>query len=92
VVVEKESSRVEAVERPEEIGHDYAHKACSLSDNHPFYLDTLAVVYAERGIFLAAVREQRKALESPDAFSKEELKKARMRLELYLQNKPYREP
>jgi hypothetical protein len=38
-----------------------------------------------------AIKWQKKALESPKAFSPDELKKVRRRLELYQQSKPYRE-
>jgi len=53
-------------------------------------LDTLAAAYAETGQFDKALETQKKALAKPDDFPKKELEKARQRLKLYMDGKPYR--
>jgi tetratricopeptide (TPR) repeat protein len=70
---------------------EYAEKACKLTEyKEVTYLDTLAAAYAENGQFDKAVEWQTKALKSPDDFPKKELAKARQRLKLYQDGKPYR--
>ena len=70
---------------------EYAEKACKLTEyKEATFLDTLAAAYAENGQFEEAVKTQQKALKSPDDFPKKELEKAKMRLQLYMQGKPYR--
>jgi tetratricopeptide (TPR) repeat protein len=70
----------------------YATKACESTQwKAPAFLDTLAAAYAEVGQFDQAVEWQQKALAKPAAFSPEELKDYRRRLELYKAGKPYRE-
>lgn len=56
------------------------------SDSH----DTLAAVYASAGMFDLAIREQRAAI-AQGADSRESLPAYKQRLELYLQNLPYRQ-
>jgi len=46
--------------------------------------------YAEDGQFDKAVKVQKQALQSPDDFPKKELEKAKQRLKLYMEGKPYR--
>ena len=70
---------------------EHAKKACELSGwKNPYYLDTLAAAYAISGDFDAAVLWQLKALESPEAFSKDERAEVKFRLRLYEKGKPYR--
>ncbi len=70
---------------------EYAEKACQLTEyKEATFLDTLAAAYAENGQFDDAVKTQKTALKSPDDFPKKELEKAKLRLKLYMQGKPYR--
>lgn len=75
---------------------EYATKACELTGwKNPMYFDTLAAAYAEDGQFDKAVSWQEKALADPaemeKAVGKEELEKARGRLQLFKERKPFRE-
>jgi tetratricopeptide (TPR) repeat protein len=68
-----------------------AMKACELSDwKVGMFIDTLAAAYAEAGQFGEAIKYQEKALSFPD-FEKEDGEKARLRLSLYRDKKPYRD-
>jgi tetratricopeptide (TPR) repeat protein len=71
----------------------YAKKACELSEwKTPADLDTLAAAYAEVGDFDDAVKWENKYLESnPPSNSYDTPEKARQRLSLYEQKKPYHE-
>jgi len=69
---------------------EYATKACELSEwKTPAYLSTLAAAYAEAGHFDDAVKWQNEYLVSNS--SKDDWEKARQRLSLYEQKKPYHE-
>jgi tetratricopeptide (TPR) repeat protein len=72
---------------------EYAKKACELSEwKAPAELDTLAAAYAEGGDFDNAVKWENKYLESnPPNNAYDTPEKARQRLSLYLQKKPYHE-
>lgn len=71
----------------------YAKKACELSEwKTPADLDTLAAAYAEVGDFDDAVKWENKYLESnPPSNFYDTPEKARQRLSLYEQKKPYHE-
>jgi tetratricopeptide (TPR) repeat protein len=70
---------------------ELATKACKLTDwKSPFHLSALAAAYAEVGDFPRAIEWHKKAMASPD-FPKDKLERARQRLKLYEQRKPYRE-
>lgn len=75
---------------------EYARTACELTQwKDVALLDTLAAAYAEAGEFDEAIKWQEKALNSPDLASRfggeAELEKARLRLKLYQERKPYRD-
>ncbi len=66
-----------------------ARQACELTSwRNPYYLNTLAVAYAQAGNFGEAVRWQEKALEFPEFASESE--GAAKRLALYRSGKAYR--
>jgi tetratricopeptide (TPR) repeat protein len=70
---------------------EFATKACELTEwRNPFHLSTLAAAYAELGNFERAIEWHKKAMASPD-FPPSKLDRARERLKLYEQGKPYRE-
>jgi eukaryotic-like serine/threonine-protein kinase len=73
---------------------ELATRACELCKwKFPGRLDTLAAAYAEIGDFDQAVTYQKKALAaSHPEWEKGEGKDARQRLELYTQQRPYRDP
>ena len=70
---------------------EYALKACALDGKKAYYLGTLAAAYAEVGDFARAVEWQQKALDLRVGYSDKDVEKARQRLALYQDAKPYRE-
>ena len=69
---------------------ELATRACELTEFKAApYLDTLAGSHAALGNFDEAVKWQRKAIESPDAFAPSDLEQARERLKLYEDRKPF---
>jgi tetratricopeptide (TPR) repeat protein len=70
---------------------EIATKACELTDwKNPYHLSTLAASYAEAGDFKRAIEWHKKAMASED-FPQAKMDRARERLRLYEQEKPYRE-
>jgi tetratricopeptide (TPR) repeat protein len=70
---------------------ELARSACELGDwKQPFALAILAAAYAETGDFASAVKWQEKALDDK-SYASREGDKARQRLQLYKDKKPYRE-
>jgi hypothetical protein len=82
----------EAKYRDGKKGMEYALKACELShwDDDADY-EALAAANADVGHFDEAVKWQEKAL-SVSSFNKKELARAKERLKLYEEKKPFREP
>ncbi len=72
-----------------------ATKACEFAGwKSPEYLDTLAAAYAEADDFREAIKWQEKALTDPGltrTLGADEAKAARHRLDLYRQNRPFRD-
>jgi tetratricopeptide (TPR) repeat protein len=69
----------------------YARKALHLRGGQdPHFLESLAAAHAEKGRFREAARWQLQALERQQ-YGAEEEGEARMRLQLYLEGRPYRE-
>ena len=56
----------------------------------PYSLCTLAAAYVETGEFDEAIKWQKKALDLPHGYDKEEKKRAKDRLKLYEEHKLYR--
>ena len=70
---------------------DCASAACELTDaKSAYFLATVAVAFAEIGKFDLAIKWQKRALES-ESYEREEGEKARKRLKLFDERKPYRE-
>jgi tetratricopeptide (TPR) repeat protein len=68
-----------------------ATKACDLTAwKNPYHLSALAAAHAETGNFEEAVRRHRQSMALPD-YPQDKLDRARQRLLLYEQRKPYRE-
>lgn len=75
--------------RDGDLAVEFATKACELTDwKNAGFLDTLAAAYAESGDFDSAIKWQSKAMELVPELVHAEL---RSRLELYEQEKPYRQ-
>jgi len=71
---------------------ELAGKACALTDwENPLVIDILAAAYAENGQYDMAVVYETKVLEDEFMHDFGDLDDIRKRLELYKQNKPYRE-
>lgn len=72
---------------------DMAKRMCELSEyDNPTYLDTLAVAYAANGQFLTAIETASKAISQASTVGNTRLSKnIQNRIELYRQNKPYRD-
>lgn len=70
----------------------WATKACELTGwANAGYVDTLAAAYAEQGDFAQAVKWQREAMRDK-ALMKRDAAELTARLDLYTQQKPYRQP
>jgi tetratricopeptide (TPR) repeat protein len=71
---------------------EYATKACDLTDwKDPNCLGTLAAAHAEAGNFDEAVKWQKEALKFPEVYGQDEMDRARARLRLFEERKPYQE-
>lgn len=70
---------------------EFATRACELTKwKSPFHMSALAAAYAEAGNFERAIEWHKRAVASPD-FPKSKMDRARERLKLYEEGKPYRE-
>jgi tetratricopeptide (TPR) repeat protein len=70
---------------------EYAAKACELTSwKGPYYLATMAAAHGENGNFEEALRWQKKALDSTQ-YEKDEGERARGRLKLFQDGRPYHE-
>jgi tetratricopeptide (TPR) repeat protein len=70
---------------------ELATKACEMSGwKNPYHLSTLAAAHAEAGNFEEALRRHREAMALPN-YPIDKLERARQRLALYEQHKPFRE-
>jgi len=71
---------------------ELASQACQMTEyKNAGYLDTLAAAYAEKGEFSNAVKWQEEAIKAADKEPEEVQADIKSRVELYKQNKPYRE-
>ena len=72
---------------------ELASHACLLTDyKNPGYLDTLATAFAEKGEFAQAVQWQEEAVKAAAQQPADVQADIQSRVQLYKQNKPYREP
>jgi tetratricopeptide (TPR) repeat protein len=71
---------------------ELASQACQMTEyKNPGYLDTLAAAYAEKGEFANAIKWQEEAVKAADKEPEEVQADIKSRVEIYKQNKPYRE-
>ncbi len=71
---------------------ELASQACQLTEyKNPGYLDTLAAAFAEKGEFANALKWQEEAVKASSEEPDEVKADLKSRVELYKQNKPYRE-
>jgi tetratricopeptide (TPR) repeat protein len=71
---------------------ELAHQACLMTEyKNPGYLDTLAAAFAEKGEFANAVKWQEEAVKAAAEEPEEVQADIKSRVEIYKQNKPYRE-